>query len=81
MATKPRILAIPDESVRQALRNVSDGLSPKRLRYATEKRPKWVKPCVYAIDVTVSRRDGDCRPRRAAASLDSVRNCNGVYPR
>jgi hypothetical protein len=52
---------------------VADGLSPKRRRYATEKRPGCEKPHAYAIDETLSSGDADCSPSRANLSLHSVR--------
>src|SRR4030095_16295787 len=43
-----------DQPWMRRCRSVCEGLSPKRLRYSTANRPRWVKPRLAAIEVTFS---------------------------
>ncbi len=71
----------PDFPQGHAVRIVSDGFSPNRLRYASAKRPKCEKPHASAIDETLSVGDAHSNASRADLSLASARNWSGVYPR
>src|SRR5215470_10879996 len=60
---------------------VSDGLSPKRKRYSTEKRPIWVKPHWAAISVTLRPNSARRSVSRALTKRTLRRYRIGDWPR
>src|SRR5208283_834982 len=62
-------------------RRVSEGNSPKWVRYCLEKRPKCRKPQRAASPLTLVSSLGFSRPDRTSSMRTWRKNCIGVQPR